>query len=252
MAPQSRLYGERMLGDRHSQLLLSALANSKSSRSVADAAIDGLGPIFHAAVRGVFFLDAGFRTTETNICGMSDADFDEYERDWRPLDRVLAHMLERQVPTHNAQVYSERQLKTDPIYADYGRRVHVYRYMCAPLYGSRAELHGMLRVCRGTDEKPFGPADLALITALGGYISSALARVTAPATPDVRHYTTTLTGRELEVARLAASGRNNREIALHLGLARETVKQTLRRVYQRLGVRCRAEMAVWLARQMLV
>jgi DNA-binding CsgD family transcriptional regulator len=241
-----------MLGDRHSQRLLAALANSKTSEEVADAAIDALGPIFHSSIRGVFFLDAEFRTIETNIRGMRDVDFDEYERAWRPLDRVLSLMLDRQVPTHNAQVYSEPQLKTDPIYADYGRRVGVYRYMCAPLYGSRAELHGMLRVCRGIDEIPFGPADLGRITALGGYISSALARVTAAGSAETRPITAHLTHRELEIARLAASGRNNREIALHLGVARETVKQTLRRVYQRIGVRCRAEMAVWLARQMLI
>lgn len=241
-----------MLAHRRSHRFLSALANSRRATDVADATIDGLGQIFDSHIRGVFFFDAGLRTVETAISGMRGVDFDEYERDWRPLDRVLSSMLERQVPMHNAQIYSEHQLQTDPLYADYGRRVHVYRYMCAPLYGSRAELQGMLRVCRGPRERPFDANDLTLMTALGGYISSALARVRSPALSGQDAYLPALTRRELEIARLAASGRNNRQIALHLGLARETVKQTLRRVYQKLSVRCRAEMAVRLARQMLI
>jgi DNA-binding CsgD family transcriptional regulator len=69
---------------------------------------------------------------------------------------------------------------------------------------------------------------------------------------DWRRTVPSLTPRELEVARLVATGRDNREIAIHLGIARETVKQTLRRVYQRLGVRTRAEMTANLARQKLI
>ena len=241
-----------MFGDRHTDRLRSALASSQSTQQVADATIDALGPIFDAKVRGVFFFDAAFCTVQTNIIGMSDVDYDEYERQWRRFDRVLSSMLERQIPVHNAEIYSEPQLKTDPLYADYGRRVHVYRYLCAPLYGSRGDLHGMLRICRAADDRPFDAYDLRRATALGGYISSALVRVGSPALKERVQRMPALTQRELEVARLVGLGRDNREIALHLGVARETVKQTLRRVYQRLGVRTRAEMAAHLAREMLI
>ena len=152
---------------------------------------------------------------------MSDVDYDEYERQWRRFDRVLSSMLERQVPVHNAEIYSEPQLRTDPLYADYGRRVRVYRYLCAPLYGSRGELHGMLRICRGADGEPFDVNDLTRATALGGYISSALARVNSPALQEGVRRNPALTRRELEVARLVGLGRDNREIALHLGVARD-------------------------------
>jgi DNA-binding CsgD family transcriptional regulator len=56
----------------------------------------------------------------------------------------------------------------------------------------------------------------------------------------------TLSGRELQMARLVAAGRSNIEIALELGIARETVKQTLRRVYRKLDVNGRAQMAATL------
>lgn len=56
-----------------------------------------------------------------------------------------------------------------------------------------------------------------------------------------------LARRETQVARLAAAGRNNVEIARALGIARETVKQTLRRVYRKLEVNGRAQMAATMA-----
>jgi DNA-binding CsgD family transcriptional regulator len=56
-----------------------------------------------------------------------------------------------------------------------------------------------------------------------------------------------LAPRELQVARLAAGGHNNLEIARALGLARETIQQALRRVYSKLQVSGRAQMAATLA-----
>jgi DNA-binding CsgD family transcriptional regulator/GAF domain-containing protein len=52
-----------------------------------------------------------------------------------------------------------------------------------------------------------------------------------------------LTPRETEVARLAARGLHDPEIASHLHLSPYTVKQYLRAVYRKLGVRSRVELA---------
>ena len=82
---------------------------------------------------------------------------------------------------------------------------------------------------------------------LSGFVSATLARVTELRTEEAGP-SAGLSFRELEAARLAAAGRNNVEIALRLGIARETVKQTLRRVYRKLDVNGRAQMAAVLAR----
>ena len=58
----------------------------------------------------------------------------------------------------------------------------------------------------------------------------------------------TLTARELEVARLVAQGFTNREIAERVFLAEKTVEGKLSRIYQKLSVQSRAELATWLAR----
>jgi DNA-binding CsgD family transcriptional regulator len=53
-----------------------------------------------------------------------------------------------------------------------------------------------------------------------------------------------LTGGEERIAGLAAGGRRNEEIARELGLSPKTVEWTLTRVYRKLGVRSRTELAI--------
>ncbi len=52
-----------------------------------------------------------------------------------------------------------------------------------------------------------------------------------------------LTGTELQIAQLAAEGRSNREIAAELFIVERTVEANLTRVYRKLGVRSRAQLA---------
>jgi DNA-binding CsgD family transcriptional regulator len=53
----------------------------------------------------------------------------------------------------------------------------------------------------------------------------------------------TLTGGEERIASLAARGRRNDEIAIELGLSPKTVEWNLTRIYRKLGVRSRTELA---------
>jgi DNA-binding CsgD family transcriptional regulator len=53
-----------------------------------------------------------------------------------------------------------------------------------------------------------------------------------------------LTAREAEVARLVAGGLSNGRIAVALGMSEATVKAHLTRVYAKLGVRSRTQLAV--------
>ena len=53
-----------------------------------------------------------------------------------------------------------------------------------------------------------------------------------------------LSARELEIARLAGEGLSNKEIALVLQISPHTVATHLRRIYGKLGLHCRAQLAV--------
>ena len=52
-----------------------------------------------------------------------------------------------------------------------------------------------------------------------------------------------LTNREEQVAALVATGASNHEVAAKLGLSPKTVETHLTRIYRKLGVRSRAELA---------
>lgn len=65
----------------------------------------------------------------------------------------------------------------------------------------------------------------------------------------VRRSPAELTGAEHRVVSLAALGYTNREIAAQLHITRSTVEQHLTRVFRKLNVRCRSDLAAWLRAQ---
>ena len=58
-----------------------------------------------------------------------------------------------------------------------------------------------------------------------------------------------LTGREREIADLVAAGRTNKEIASELFLSEKTVESHMTRLFGKLGVRSRAEVAEAVGRE---
>jgi len=58
-----------------------------------------------------------------------------------------------------------------------------------------------------------------------------------------------LTKREADVVRLVVEGRSNDEIGAHLGVASKTIEGHLRRLFERLGVQSRTELAMRAVRE---
>ena len=58
-----------------------------------------------------------------------------------------------------------------------------------------------------------------------------------------RNVATNLTAREREIAKMAAFGYSNKEIAAHLYVSESTVKQTILRAIQKTGVADRRELS---------
>ena len=61
-----------------------------------------------------------------------------------------------------------------------------------------------------------------------------------------------ISARELEIITLVARGLENKEIAVHLGIREQTVKNHLGRVMRKVGVRNRQELALFAVKQHLV
>ena len=60
--------------------------------------------------------------------------------------------------------------------------------------------------------------------------------------------TAALTAREREIAELVAEGRSNKQVAAALFLSEKTVEHHLSRIYAKVGVRSRAELAARMPR----
>ena len=69
---------------------------------------------------------------------------------------------------------------------------------------------------------------------------------------DRRDVASILTPRQLEVARLFASGLNNKEVAIHAGITPGTARAHLEEIYLRLDIHSRAELTALLVREGLV
>jgi DNA-binding CsgD family transcriptional regulator len=120
-------------------------------------------------------------------------------------------------------------------------------YLVAPLYGQDGGCSGTLHLWRRRDAPAFLEIDRLHATAFAALLSMILTRVT------VGHACTPpLAPREHQVAHLAANGRSNRAIASELGVTPETVKQTLRRVFRKVSVASRTELAAHYARRGLL
>jgi DNA-binding CsgD family transcriptional regulator len=223
------------------------LARCRTASDVSGVAMDTIKTSFACHVGAAIFLDPAATPMERTCFGVRAADVEEYEEHWRPLDRVFPAVLARAAPVHNWQVFREDEWQKDVAWNGYGRRHLIYHYMSSPIFGSHGQLIGVINLCRRPKDRPFDAAMLEMASAFSGFLSATLTRVSGAATPIDEGIGDRLAPRELQVASLAAHGRNNVQIALELGIARETVKQTLRRVYRKLDVVGRAQMAATLA-----
>jgi DNA-binding CsgD family transcriptional regulator len=227
--------------------LLTRTYQCQSQRELVDGTIDKLADIFGANCTAVLLADCFGCTTHAAFRGVSERAYDAYETYWRPIDKVLAAVLEHQVPVHGAQIEGDDVRRASPIYLEYARPLDLFHYMSAPIYGIGGQLAGVFNVCRPEHHRVFGRAELDLAAVVAGHLSANLARLPANRVSDSPCQLVQLAPREREVALMAAQGFNNLEIAATLHLARETVKKTLRRVYLKLDVNGRAEMVARLA-----
>jgi DNA-binding winged helix-turn-helix (wHTH) protein len=164
------------------QQLIPKLAASRTTHEVSTLALDGLKRAFGARIACAVVLDGASRIRERTIYGLRDADFEEWDRDWRSLDPVFSAALARAMPVHNDQIFAAGEWQRLDVYKGYARRLKVDRYMAVPMFGSRGALVGALTMVRRSQDRPFDAGDLASASLFSGFLSATIARVTE-ATP---------------------------------------------------------------------
>jgi DNA-binding CsgD family transcriptional regulator len=135
----------------------------------------------------------------------------------------------------------------------YGRhlRRHGYKPPITMYFRAGGRIVSGLILLRTVEAPPFDAHDAELLLELRPFLETALAFAGGPLPepPGVARPTAGLTAREAEVAGLVAGGLSNAAIALSLGMSEATVKAHLTRVYAKLGVRSRTQLAVLLPRR---
>lgn len=223
---------------------LAEIARCKTRAELCDVGLDAMRRIFDVHVGAIILVDEQVAPDEVSLHGTTDALLEEYNRHWRERDPVLRAVIAQRRPVHGGQLHSSEGWRRLPIIANYGRRIDVEPYMSGPLYG-HGELAGLVNFCRKRGEAPFTEAELEGAAIFCGFFSVSLASL-----PQHREAEPLpLTPRERQIALLAARGKNNPAIAEELGIARETVKQALGRVYAKLDVSGRAAMAAMLVKR---
>ncbi|MGW0581774.1 helix-turn-helix transcriptional regulator, partial [Streptomyces sp. NPDC002920] len=201
----------------------------------------------HRAIRHLatpHYVEAAVRTGDTRIARAAHADYDRWARAVRSPDDLALSARCRALLTPGADAVDHYRTALD-LHADGTRAFE--RARTELLFGSalrrlrqRAEARDRLHSAREAFESFGAPhyaeAARAELRALGA--------PGAPATPahGTESPTTRLTAQQLMVARMAADGATNREIAARLALSPRTIDHHLRGVFNRLGIRSRIEL----------
>lgn len=227
-----------------------------------------------AALRQGFGFDTAiFFTTGAEACAGPPAGynkspesrpiFQHYRDNYARLFGDLAkgrHASRRDGAFIDSDVYSLRERMSLPFFCEVTRPQGISQRLVAYLYLRGQEL-SVVQLCRHGRARPFSGRDLAAFRGLTGTLAvtdatfrlaeqrpslaveareAARARVPAGEL-DV------LSKREQQVVAQVRWGYSNSEIAVLLGTSRFTVRNQLARIYEKLGVANRSELAAWVA-----
>ncbi|QNP74014.1 helix-turn-helix transcriptional regulator [Streptomyces roseirectus] len=216
-------------------------------------ALAGFGPGHgHRAIRHLAtpaYVEAAVRTGDTGVAKTAHADYDRWARTVRSADDLALSARCRALLTPGAAAVDHYRAALD-LHA--GGTRDVERAHTELLFGSalrrlrrrteaRDRLHSALEAFTSFGAPHFADLARAELRALGAP-AAPLRASAAPEGPQ-----SSLTAQQLLVARMAADGATNREIAARLALSPRTIDHHLRGVFTRLGIRSRIELVRILA-----
>jgi DNA-binding CsgD family transcriptional regulator len=204
--------------------------------------MDGVDALVPSRAWALYLLDEKLKPTDIAARHVNEAFLERYEEVGRQNDPMMEQIIASHQPCHNLQPLSSSEWHRHPLYRHVTSRLagldHILQ---APLLGD-GRIVGTLNFGRCEKDPPFGDNELAAVSVVAHHVSTVLA-----ALPDRDGDLVDLTDRELEIGRLVAAGLNNREIASNLSISRNTVKDSLKRIYRKAHVDSRAELTARLA-----
>lgn len=222
--------------------LWARIAAASSEAQLRSTFMEHAGEWVGATAWGIDLLDSHFQVIESELCGLPDAFCDRYQAIGRSADVVSQRMLQHHIPVHTLSRQSVEDWRQSPLYQQVFRVYGIEHGMVAPLIGN-GRLIGGIYFLRGKTLPAFNDNDLIQLSSLCQHLSVRLATLRLPIQSSLIGR---LTPRELNIVELVSQGLSNREIALKLYISRDAVKQSLKRIFRKVGVSTRVEMIVQL------
>jgi DNA-binding CsgD family transcriptional regulator len=221
---------------------LCSLKGSRDYPELRARVMDGITAVVPSRAWALYHLDEKLEPLDIAARHVPDPFLLRYEEVGRVNDPMMAKIIDSHLPCHNLELLSSEQWHRHPLFVHITSRLGgIDHVLQAPLLGD-GRIVGTLNFGRCQGDPPYGADELAAVSAVAHHVSTVLA-----ALPQRDDEPVELTDRELEIAKLVATGLNNLEIAGYLSISRNTVKDSLKRIFRKAHVDSRAELTARLA-----
>ena len=223
--------------------LLQTLSQSADEEQLQSQAVPQIGQYFAASRVGVFFFER-LLSSDSNLNPLLKSAMETALS--TELNPIARYIVERHAPVHDVAIASPKAWRLICPRPDH------WHVMAGPIVNG-GELVGTLGCTREKSKAAFSSQDLADMSALCLHLSvwtatvrtSSLAQNSANTiTREVTPLSNRLTARELQIAELVASGKKNAEVGVELWITENSVKQALKKIFRKLQVSSRTEMAM--------
>jgi DNA-binding CsgD family transcriptional regulator len=225
------------------QALIQNLSTSKDEVETRFCFMDGAGELFQCQHWGISLFDETAKLQSVDLKGLPDSFIDYYQSYGIQLDPLRKYVDEHHAPVHEQMLFTEAGWKESDLYVHgCGLQYDHEHAMSGPIVG-QGTLVGMVHFARIRNNQAFNSKDIAHLSGVCAHLSATLANLQFQTQRSVR-LAQNLTPREIQIAELVARGLTNEEIGVELWITRNTVKQTLKRMFQKLNVVSRVELVM--------
>jgi DNA-binding CsgD family transcriptional regulator len=213
------------------------LATAKDESQLRHRYMDGAGTLFHSQHSALYLYGTETSPPQIELQGLPDSFIDYYRDLGAALDPFIPYIATHHIPVHEGVLFAPDEWQQSPLYTIGCGKIYGHEHvMSGPIVGNGRSI-GSVHFARTGDTTGFTMQDLLSLSAVCAHLSATLAVWSHSPALEL------LTPREREITTLVAKGLTNAEIGAELWISQNTVKQSLKRIFHKLNVSSRSELA---------